>query len=193
MKKTEKLDLFLTFENIESILLEWEVGMKSLRFEATSLYSATRDRLWQAHATAGSLERLTPWWSPFVTAAPSPRLRVDEEVVLRARWPFSRIRWTALLTSVKEGRSFTDFALDGPFPFWIHFHDFSDADGGGSLLRDVVLVVPPQWLPFTLAAPLLRIGLRLLFRFRHRRVRRLLERAPRRQQGAPCQMLKQES
>lgn len=148
--------------------------MKTIRFEAATQFPVSCQRLWETHAAPGSLERLTPWWSPFIAASPSPRLRAGAEIALHGRRPLRGVRWRALVAAVEEGAAFTDIALDGPFPFWVHQHIFAAAGAGRSLLRDVVWLAPPRWLPLPLARPFLRLGLAMLFRARHRRVGRQL-------------------
>lgn len=157
--------------------------MKPLRFEAVSRFPASRERLRQLHSAQGALERMTPWWSPFVVDSPPKRLRVGEEATLRGRWPMRKMKWRAVLAQVDEGVAFTDTALSGPFQFWVHQHEFIDGGEEASVLKDTVWVLPPKWLPPFLAGPSLRFGLWLLFRARHRRVARQLKRMG---AGAEC-------
>ncbi len=144
--------------------------MKTLRFETTTSFPVSQRRLWELHAAQGALEWMTPWWSPFVVASSPTDLKTGVEVTLRGRGPLQSVRWRALVAGVEEGVAFTDTALSGPFPFWVHQHEFIDQGAERSVLKDTVWVVPPAWLPARLAGPLLRIGLHLLFRARHRRV-----------------------
>lgn len=162
--------------------------MKPLRFEATTSYPVSQERLWQLHVARGALEWMTPWWSPFVVASPPAELKTGAEVTLRGRGPLGSMRWRALVTGVEEGVAFTDTALSGPFPFWVHQHEFVDQGSDRSVLKDTVWVVPPAWLPARLAGPFVRLGLRSLFRARHRRVswqlNRKIARTPRRARAA---------
>lgn len=144
--------------------------MKPLRFEAATSFPVSQNRLWELHAAQGALEWMTPWWSPFVVASSPTDLKTGAEVTLRGRGPFRTVRWRALVAGVEEGVAFTDMALSGPFPFWVHQHEFIDQGADRSVLKDTVWVVAPAWLPAGLAGPILRFGLHLLFRARHRRV-----------------------
>ncbi len=144
--------------------------MKPLRFEASTSFPVSQERLWRLHVARGALEWMTPWWSPFVVASSPADLKTGAEVTLRGRGPLRSMRWRALVAGIEEGVAFTDTALSGPFPFWVHQHEFIDQGPDRSVLKDTVWVVPPAWLPARLAGPFVRFGLRLLFRARHRRV-----------------------
>lgn len=106
-------------------------------------------------------------------------LEEGSEVVLSVR-PFGvgpRQRWTSRI--VESHRSddrahFVDRMIDGPFPHWEHTHQFV-AEDGGTVLRDRIDWQLPGGPLGKLAAHLGVVGLALMFRFRHRRTRALLE------------------
>lgn len=50
--------------------------------------------------------------------------------------------WTTLIESVKEGVSFTDKQLQGPYKMWHHVHSFREQDGVVEMTDDVTYALP---------------------------------------------------
>lgn len=159
--------------------------MRAHRFEFESTFNAPAGALWRFHTRPDALERLSP---PGLGLRILDRGRgVANGSVVRLEIgprPFGT-RWTALHSGVRDGRGFTDTALEGPFPYWIHHHHIEPLGGAASRLRDVVWFVPPRWMP----ASLVRLGLHALFRWRHRRTRRALTPDATPAEVHPCQPL----
>lgn len=148
---------------------------KAYRFEHRSRFQASRERLWAFHMREDALNTLSPGLLGFEEVSSGDGVADGSVVELRVgHWPV-RQRWVALHHGVEEGAAFTDTALDGPFPYWVHHHRFEEAGNDSSELTDVVWFVPPRWIPSAIAPWLCRAGLRLLFEWRHRVTRRHVE------------------
>lgn len=147
--------------------------MKAIRFEARTSIPAAASEVWRFHADPGALERLLP---PGVRVE-DPGDGVREGSVVRLRLGGRRLGmdWEAVHARVTEGVGFTDIAVSGPFPYWVHHHQVHGV-GGRSVLSDVVWWVPPRWLPRVVARPLVGAMLRLMFAWRHDRTVRALAR-----------------
>lgn len=155
------------------------------RFRRRVRIEAPIEAVFGFHSTVEGLLAVTPgWmnlrheWSRGPDGTPDPdRLDVGSEVCLTMR-PLGvgpRTRWTSRIVDreQEDGRAmFRDVMVEGPFPHWVHTHRF-EADGSGTVLTDVVeyeLPLAPRPL-----SPLGRPFLEILFAYRHRRTRRLLE------------------
>lgn len=87
--------------------------------------------------------------------------------------------WEVRLEEVSPPVRLVDVALRGPYPFWRHVHSFQDAGSGDSLLTDRVEYRPP-WgrVGRLLDRVLFRPQLAVMFAWRHRQTRRLLQKRP---------------
>ena len=161
---------------------------RAIRFEHASTLPVPVGRLWQFHVRPDALALLTPPFPPVRQLDRGDGVADGSVVRLRLGLGPLGHDWTALHTGVRAGRSFTDIALESPFPCWVHLHSFEELTRATSRLTDVVLVVPPRWLPGRPGRALLRFALRRLFAWRHGRTRALLVGRPRRP-GLPCHRL----
>lgn len=85
-----------------------------------------------------------------------------------------RVPWRARIETVDE-TGFTDRQIEGPFREWAHRHEFVALDDATTLVRDTVtfhICTRPRR---ALLGVAMAVGLPLLFRYRARRTRRLLE------------------
>lgn len=155
-----------------------------VEFERRTRVEAPFETVWDFHAGIEGLVALTPSVLDLRVEAvrgpegesDPPVLAVGAEVDLSLR-PLGagpRVRWTSRITErdrTDVAAHFRDEMVEGPFRRWDHTHRFRALDGG-TLVIDRVEYVPPL-APF--AIPFSRIGLGVMFRERHRRLRRLLE------------------
>lgn len=82
--------------------------------------------------------------------------------------PF-HLKWVARMHDYREGVSFEDTQLSGPFAYWHHTHTFHPAENSQCMLEDRIeyrlpLGLPGQWV----AAGLVRAKLAEMFAYRHR-------------------------
>jgi ligand-binding SRPBCC domain-containing protein len=84
------------------------------------------------------------------------------------------VRWTARIQNVSAD-GFEDVQVSGPFRHWTHSHRFAERSPGQTEVRDVVkLSLRPHFWWGSLGLGM-ALGLPLLFAYRARRTRRLLE------------------
>lgn len=147
---------------------------------------ASLEEVWNFHSRVGGLEALTPSWMGLgVEDVRGPDGERDPDVLVegtRLRMsvrPFGvapRQRWTSRIVHRERGDDeavFRDEMEGGPFRRWIHTHRFV-ADPTGTTIEDVVEYELPLGELGRLAAPLAKVGLEPMFRYRHRRSRELL-------------------
>jgi ligand-binding SRPBCC domain-containing protein len=144
---------------------------KPLRFQYQSSFDAPVASLWRFYMEPGALERLTPPLSWFRVIDPGEG--VAEGSVLQATvgpWPV-RQRWLAFHAAVRPEQSFVDLALESPFEYWVHLHQFDAADDNTSRLTDVVWFLPPRGVPRWAGRAIAALALRWTFWWRHRATR----------------------
>lgn len=155
-------------------------------YERATVVRAPLDAVWEFHVGVYGLEALTPDWLNLQvesTMRPADSQDTDgfaegSEVRLSVQ-PFGvgpRRSWTSRIRNREEGddeASFEDEMVRGPFPEWVHTHQFRTVEDGTEI-RDVVRYeLPPGRLGGWLS-PVGVVGLAPMFRFRHRRARELL-------------------
>lgn len=156
-------------------------------FTYESRVDASLQDVWEFHSTTDGLVELTPgWMNMTVEGTRGPDGTPDPEVLeegssvdvsLRPLGVFPRVTWRSVILEreSKEGSAyFTDEMEDGPFSRWRHTHEFEE-DGDGTVARDTVEYELPLWMLGRAGSPAFRLNARLMFRYRHRRTRELLE------------------
>lgn len=167
-------------------------------YERSTVVDAPLAAVWAFHARIEGLLAVTPSWLRLrVERVDRPPETNGDELVAGTRIrlsvrPFGigpRRHWTSV---VRESDHRADAALlrdemiEGPFPRWIHTHHFSSVTGPGNAtedptdrtatrVRDVIEYRLPGGRLGRALGPLARVGFGPMFRFRHRRTRRLLE------------------
>ncbi|MFB6195489.1 MAG: SRPBCC family protein [Haloplanus sp.] len=156
-------------------------------YQRRTRVDASLDAVWEFHSRASGLEALTPDWLDLrIESVRGPEGDPDPEILtagsrIRASvCPFGvgpRQEWTSVITERErdDGTAyFRDEMEDGPFREWEHTHRFF-ADGEETVVDDRVVYALPFGPVGDALAPLARLGLDPMFRFRHRRTRALLE------------------
>ena len=129
---------------------------------------------WQ-NARVDSLELHTPEHGIRGTAGRGSRILLSFRPV-----PLSpvRLRWLAQIDEYVTGHHFCDLQVTGPFGYWRHCHLMAAEPHGEIIGTRVTDVVDYQWLrgPANRAIDALggRLQIRQMFRYRHRRLLRLL-------------------
>jgi ligand-binding SRPBCC domain-containing protein len=150
--------------------------MRFTRFEFESEFPVEVGRLWRFHMREDALGLLTPPVMHLEVLDPGRGLSEGSVIRFRVGRGLLRRRWTALHTGVDPERGFTDVALEGPFPFWEHRHEFEVVGRGRARLRDVIWYALPGWIPRWPTRALLNMILHGVFSWRHRRTAELVVR-----------------
>jgi len=143
-------------------------------YRHTFIVRAALERVRTFHAQPESLGAITP--PPIRTQlleAPASLERGGEMRFTLWLGPFP-LHWTARIQNISAD-GFEDVQVAGPFRHWAHTHRFTERSPGLTEVRDEVkLSLRPHigWGPLGLG---MVIGLPLLFAYRARRTRRLLE------------------
>jgi len=120
------------------------------------------------HARPGALERLTAPWEPVELVERTGGIEDGARVVLRMRMGPVRRRWVAEHRDHREGRSFRDVQIEGPFARWEHTHTFEpDGDDACYLGDRIEYKLPLGVLGRLVGGPMVRKRLNRLFSYRH--------------------------
>jgi ligand-binding SRPBCC domain-containing protein len=145
------------------------------RLEREQLIRKPVGEVFEFFSAARNLERITPPWLRFQVLTPEPiQMAPGTLIEYRLRLHVLPLPWIARIEDWREGRSFVDRQVRGPYRVWHHRHDFAPSDGG-TVVRDVVHYALPLGRLGELAhAAFVRRDLERIFDFRHTAVERLL-------------------
>ena len=166
------------------------------KFYKKTLLDAPLEAVWAYHddIERGLTELSPPGDDVQVTKADKPA--VGAEVTIRVRTPVGRQKWVAKYTEyrpphgeVPQRRAwFVDEQIEGPFKKWIHRHRFEETVDEGRTkvwaIDDVRYTPPLGPLGWVADRLLLRRKLAKAFDYRHKKLREVLSRRPKRSSGA---------
>ncbi len=146
------------------------------RFLCRSTIGCPATSLADWHFRAGALDRLLPPWQDVRVEQDAGAMRAGAETVLSVPLGPVRKRWRARIDEAVPGERFVDVQVSGPFGAWRHEHRFIGLDNGTATLEDEIVYRMP-FAPFgNLGAGIVKRDLDRLFRWRHWRTARDLQR-----------------
>jgi ligand-binding SRPBCC domain-containing protein len=101
--------------------------------------SRPRHEVFAFFADAANLERITPSRLRFAIQTPLPiAMRPGAIIDYRLSLFGVPFRWHTVIEVFEPETRFIDVQASGPYALWRHLHEFVDAPGGGTLIRDRV-------------------------------------------------------
>lgn len=145
--------------------------MITCRFDQTVPHP--RDEVFAWHERPGAIRRLTPPFMAEVAVEPTMGLRDGsraELLLLGAPPPLNR--WVAEHFDHNPPESFSDRAVRGPLPGWVHHHRFEDLGGSTRVRDDVSFELPRAAIgpARAVGTPIARAQLKRMFAYRHRQL-----------------------
>ena len=123
------------------------------------------------HERSGAFERLAPPWMKVRVRTRTATIRDGGELELEVARSGISFTWRLRHRDYREGRSFTDEQVKGPFRRWVHTHRFEDDGAGGTRIVDEIdWDVPAGGAVNGLAVPVVERELSRVFAFRKRRL-----------------------
>ena len=157
------------------------------RYERSVRVRAPFEVVWEFHSSVDGLVALTPGWMNLeIDECRGPSGEMDPEVLepgatirssIRPLGVGPRQRWLSTITDRERGDGtgyFVDEMAEGPFTHWTHTHSFYE-DGSETVVRDRIEYELPLGTLGSLIGPLAVVGFDPMFRYRHSRTRKLLE------------------
>ena len=97
------------------------------------------EEAWAFFSSPRNLEEMTPPGMGFkIVSLPSESLYEGEIIEYSVKvFPGIWIPWVSEVKALKEGESFVDDQISGPFKFWHHRHSFEETDCG-TIVRDLI-------------------------------------------------------
>ena len=144
--------------------------------EREQLLPGSPEDVFEFFADAFNLEAITPPWLGFRVITPRP-IAMGEGTLIEYRLRLHRVpvRWLTRIEVWEPPLRFVDVQLRGPYRAWHHTHSFEPAQGGGTLIRDVVRYALPLGPLGGLAhRAFVRRDLARIFDYRHAEVGRVL-------------------
>jgi ligand-binding SRPBCC domain-containing protein len=133
-------------------------------FAKSVVIDAPVETVFGFHERDDALTLITPRFPPVKIIDKSGGIQMGSRVELR----IGPIPWIALHTAFEQNRLFVDEQIRGPFAKWIHRHEFEDLGGRTRLTDRVEYVLRGGSLLNAALGWLVRLGLRQMFRYRHK-------------------------
>jgi ligand-binding SRPBCC domain-containing protein len=147
-----------------------------MRFERKFRVKATVGQVAEFHSRAASMGAITP--PPMIVRVHSaPEQLKSGDVMDFTLWAGPvPVSWVARIDDASP-KGFTDRQVRGPFRSWSHRHSFRAVDPQTTEVHDVIEASHRKHPFWGLVSRLMWLGMPLLFAFRARRTRALLEAA----------------
>ena len=138
-------------------------------------------KVFDFHLHPKNLSRINPRGIRLLSLQAPEKIGEGSRLTLRvSSWGIPQ-KWSVVVREVRnfEGSpakaSIVDEAVEGPFPFWRHLHEFWCAPDGSTGLVDRVEFLPPGGPAGILLVPLIRAMLKKMFESRHAATKRIFE------------------
>ncbi len=139
--------------------------------------NASLAEVWRFFSRADNLQKITPEDMRFrVTSGELPEEIYPGQIITYKVSPLLGIPlfWMTEITHVVPQKLFVDEQRRGPYRMWHHEHHFSEAPGGGMLMKDIVhYELPLGFLGGIANSLFVKRQLADIFEFRKRRVSEL--------------------
>jgi ligand-binding SRPBCC domain-containing protein len=140
-------------------------------FVKSVLIAAPIETVFGFHERPDALQLLSPKFPPLQLIRKTGGIESGSRVELKIG-PFL---WTALHTAYEKNRLFVDEQIQGPFAAWIHRHEFAAVDQATRLTDCVTFQLPGGVWINRIFGWAVQLGLRNMFRLRHRVTKRYCE------------------
>lgn len=136
--------------------------------------SAPPNRVFDFFSRPENLAALVPSGMRFKLITPLPiAMRRGALIEYRLRVRGVPIHWKTLISDLREGHSFTDVQLRGPYELWRHRHEFEPSNGGVKMRDRLEFSLPLAPLS-NVALPMVEADVEKIFAYRQTRIAELL-------------------
>ncbi len=137
-------------------------------FEFSSVFPSPAHEVFDWHKKECAFQRLSPPWDEVQILERSKGIEKGARTVIAVKiWPIWK-KWIAEHIDYKEGVSFTDRQLSGPFASWEHSHIITPVNSISSKLTDhIEYKLPLGFLGKLFGGQFIQKKLQRMFRYRH--------------------------
>ena len=150
-------------------------------FEHASNLRAEPQKVFEFHLHPKNLGKINPSWIRVISLDAPETVSSGARVRLRVSSLGLPQSWDVKVASVENfsgtpaKASITDEAVQGPFPFWRHLHEFWAAPDGSTGLVDRIEFLPPGGPAGAILVPGIKAMLKKMFEARHAATKQLFE------------------
>jgi ligand-binding SRPBCC domain-containing protein len=145
---------------------------KRFRLERRQVIAAPREQVFEFFSKAENLERLTPPFLKFGILTPLPiAMKRGQFIEYEIGLGGVPMKWLTEISEWQPPDRFVDEQLRGPYRYWHHTHEFTEADGGTLMSDRVDYELPLGPLGLVAHALVVQRLLQTIFDYRARAVR----------------------
>jgi ligand-binding SRPBCC domain-containing protein len=130
--------------------------------------------VFEFHTKSANLGLITPPWIPMRFHETPERLTEGDRLVFSLRLGPFPIYWEARIENITP-EGFTDRMISGPFRSWIHRHSFLPLEDNRTGVEDEIEFTLHRHILWALVGIMFALSMPLLFAYRSRKTKRLLE------------------
>jgi ligand-binding SRPBCC domain-containing protein len=135
--------------------------------ERTSVIAADLAEVFAFFSAPENLAKITPPDMGFeIVNGPKHPVREGDRIDYRIRILGIPLKWRTLITSWKDGESFSDLQERGPYRYWHHHHTFRTVSEGVEMIDRVEYELPFGFLGNLFAGWFIRRQLTAIFDYR---------------------------
>lgn len=144
-------------------------------FEKSVEIKCDIDELFKFHLDTNNLPLISPPFpKAFIVKISDVPLKEGSQVIVSLNFIFSKSEWEILIEKVIQNKLIIDLQQKGIFEYWRHSHIF-EPKGDRVLMSDKIEFIPPFGLLGKLSLPLIKLQLRLMFNYRHKKTKMIFE------------------
>lgn len=137
-------------------------------FTSSIYIHAPIERVWAFHEAPDALEKLTPPGQGIEVVSQSGGIEAGAKKVIRIPvLGLFKTEWHAVHTIYKPMSLFIDEQEQGPFAYWHHEHRFTRSNEGTQMTDSITFRLPGGPIVNFFGAPVVKLQLRSLFKYRH--------------------------
>ena len=150
-------------------------------FEHASNLKTQAREVFEFHLQPKNLGKVNPTWIRVISLEGPERLSPGAILKLKVDSLGVPQSWEVKVVAVEDfagtpaKASILDEAVEGPFPFWRHLHEFWQAPDGTTGLVDRVEFLPPGGSAGVVLVPMIKLMLQKMFGARHEATKRVFE------------------
>lgn len=148
---------------------------KKYAFQKSVSINCDLDELFKFHLDTNNLPKISPSFPKATIKQISDiPLKKGSNVTVLLNFLIFKTDWEIFIKEIEPNKLIGDYQTKGIFEYWYHSHIF-DQEGNRVVMTDRVEFIPPLGLLGRLFIPLIKIQLKLMFNYRHKKTKAIFE------------------